>query len=92
MSRTPDLWLQTAPDLGPRPLPVDDADPVDWHEGRAYRRETARHDPKGTLTPEEQRLLGQRTREAAENRLAEGERALTTLVQLGEAFRLLREG
>lgn len=92
MNRTPDLWLQTSPDLGPPPVPDDDKRGVRFAHGRYWRDERSISVPNLSPKPADMAQVRQRTREAAEGRLAEGDRALTTLVHLGEAFRLLREG
>jgi len=92
VNRSPDLWLQTAPDLEPRPVPEDDERGVSYAHGRYWRDERSISVPNRSPKPADVAMVKQRTRKAAESRLAEGDRALTTLVQLGEAFRLLREG
>lgn len=75
----------------PRRRRYDPADErnLNFFEGRFFRRETSRHDPDNTITPEEQKVLHQRATEAVEARRAERDRALTTLAQLGEALRVL---
>ncbi|PKP70973.1 MAG: hypothetical protein CVT82_04210 [Alphaproteobacteria bacterium HGW-Alphaproteobacteria-4] len=77
----------------PRRRRYDPADErnLTFFEGRFFRRETSRHDPDNTITPAEQKVLHQHATEAAEARRADRDRAMTTLVQLGEALRVLED-
>lgn len=78
-------------DHRPRRARAYEPDPaVSYANGQASRRETARHDPKNqTITPDEQKVLGERAREAAEARLADMDRRLLGAAQLGAALREL---
>lgn len=75
----------------PRRRRYDPADErnLTFFEWRFFRRETTRHDPDNTITPDEQKVLHQRATEAAAARRADRDRAMTTLAQLGEALRVL---
>lgn len=71
-----------------RIVPPDPA--VTTIDGRGFRRETSRHDPDNTITPDEQKVLGQRAREAAEARLADTDANLAAAVRLGAALKVLK--
>lgn len=89
----PDRWLSGRvwdDDPAPRRVQDDDHTGLSYHDGRAFRRETARHDPDNTVTQAEQKVLGERAREAAEGRLADMDRALLGAVRLGAALRELK--
>lgn len=91
MSARAAMWLSSAPNPDPDPNRVqvseDDHTGLSFHSGRFFRRETLRDDPDNTVTPAEQRLMGQRAEEAARARLAERDRALAGLRELGAALR-----
>lgn len=75
-------------DHRPRRARAYEPDPaVSYVNGQASRRETSRHDPDNTVTPSEQKVMGERAREAAEGRLADRDRRLLGAAQLGAALR-----
>lgn len=75
-----------------RPVEYDHSDGGDitYANGRAYRRETSRHDPNYTITPDEQKLLHQRRLEEAELRQARNDASFVAALRLGEALRVLK--
>lgn len=85
----PEMWLSPTPDPEPNRVQAseDDHTGLSFHSGRFFRRETMRDDPSFVITPAEQRLMGQRAEEAARVRLAERDRALAGLRELGAAVR-----
>ncbi len=85
----PEMWLSPTPDPAPNreQASEDDHTGLSFHSGRFFRRETMRDDPDNTVTPAEQRQLGQRAEEAARARLAERDRTLAGLRELGAALR-----
>lgn len=77
-------------DHRPRRARAYEPDPaVSYANGQASRRETTRHDPDNTITPDEQKVMGERARKAAEGRLAERDCRLFGAAQLGAALREL---
>lgn len=91
MSARAAMWLSPPRAADPEPNRVqaseDDHTGLSFHSGRFFRRETSRDDPSFVITPAEQRLMGQRAEEAARARLAERDRALAGLRELGAALR-----
>ena len=88
----PDRWLSGRVwDDEPTPRRArsyDHDDPnVTLAHGHHSRREASIAAPGNTITPAEQRVLGERAREAAEARLADRDRALLAAVRLGAALR-----
>ncbi len=65
---------------------------VTFAHGQHFRRESSIVVPDNTITPAEQRILGDRAREAAEARLADRDRRLLGAVRLGAALRALGDG
>lgn len=65
---------------------------VTFAHGQHFRRESSIVVPDNTITPAEQRVLGDRAREAAEARRADRDRRLLGAVRLGAALRALGEG
>lgn len=75
----------------PRRPRAPESDPaVTFIDGRGFRRETSRHDPDNTIRPDEQKVLAQRAREAAERRLADIEANLAAAVRVGAALKVLK--
>jgi len=62
---------------------------ISYSAGQAFRRESSIAVPDFTVTQSEQRILGDRAREAAEARLADRDRRLLGAVRLGSALRAL---
>ncbi|WP_126977503.1 hypothetical protein [Frigidibacter oleivorans] len=91
MSARAAMWLSPAQAADPEPnraqASEDDHTGLSFHSGRFFRREAMRDDPDNTVTPAEQRLIGQRAEDAARTRLAERDRALAGLRELGAAVR-----
>ncbi len=82
----PDLPYSNA-----RPVVYDhrcDGD-ITYAYGRAYRRETSRHDPDNTITSAEQRVLRQRRLEAADERQARSNANFAAALRLGAALKVL---
>ena len=75
-----------------RPVEYDHSDDGDitYVNGRAYRRETSRHDPENTITPDEQKVLHQHQLEAAQDRQARSDANFAAALRLGEALRVLK--
>ena len=75
-----------------RPVEYDHSDGGDitYANGKAYRRETSRHDPDNTITPDEQKVLHQRRLEEAEFRQARNDANFDAALRLGEALRVLK--
>lgn len=75
-----------------RPVEYDHSDGGDitYANGRAYRRETSRHDPDNTITSDEQKVLHKRRLEEAELRQARSDANFATVLRLGEALRVLK--
>ncbi|WP_420857864.1 hypothetical protein [Marivivens marinus] len=63
---------------------------ITYVNGRAYLRETARHDPDNTITPDEQKVLRQSQLAEAKDRQARKEAILAGVLRLGEALRVLK--
>ena len=76
----------------PRRRRYDPADErnLTFFEGRFFRRETSRHDPDNTITPDEQKVLHQRRLEEAELRQARSDANFAAALRLGEALRVLK--
>lgn len=88
----PDRWLSGRvwdDDPAPRRArSYDHDDPnVTLVHGHHSRREASIAVPDNTITLAEQRVLGERAREAAEARRADMDRALLGVVRLGAALR-----
>ncbi|MBV7409630.1 hypothetical protein [Maritimibacter sp. DP1N21-5] len=75
-----------------RPVEYDHSDDGDitYVDGKAYRRETSRHDLDNTITPDEQKVLHLRRLEEAEFRQAHNDANLAAALRLGEALRVLK--
>ena len=73
-----------------QPAPVPDG-PVMRIAGRAFLRETARHDPDYSVTVEDRRVMDQRRLEAAEARQARETANLAAALRLGAALRGLAD-
>ena len=71
------------------PEPDEDRE-VSYSGGRAFLRETSRHDPDYTITSKEQSVLRQRRLEAVEDRQARKDANLARAVELGAALKILR--
>jgi len=78
-------------DPAPRRGRVEEPDPaVSYVNGRFFRRESSIRDPDNTITPDDQKVLGQRAREAAEARQARKGAHLAAAVRLGAALKVLK--
>jgi hypothetical protein len=71
-----------------RPQVPDDRN-ISYSAGQAFRREASIAIPDFSVTQAEQRVLGDRAREAAEAQRADKDRRLLAAVQLGAALRVL---
>lgn len=93
----PDRWLD--PSRGPEPTPpparpVQENDTEDrqvsYSAGRAYLRETSRHDPDYSVTVEDRLAIEQRRLEEREFRQARNDAGLAAALELGAALRVLK--
>lgn len=89
MRREPTELPFSGPSTRRAQVPVEDDDNITYVDGRAFRRESTRHDPDNTITPDELKTIHQRRLEAAEARQAEADANLAAALRVGEAFKVL---
>ena len=75
-----------------RPVEYDQSDDGDitYANGRAYRRETSRHDPDYSVTPDDLKAMRERSAEEVEARQAYADANFAAALRLGEALRVLK--
>lgn len=75
----------------PRRAQVPDTDrQVSYVNGRAFLRETTRHDPDYAVNPADLRAIGERNAEAAADRQARETANLNAALRLGAALKVLK--
>lgn len=94
----PDRWLSGRTwedDPAPKRVEVynhngNERREVSYSSGRAFLRETARHEPDNTITPDEQKVLHQHQLADAETRQARSSANFARALELGAALKVLR--